>query len=429
MLQEMKVVNGTVSKLVMVVLVLLVTPVVVSQEWSRFRGPNGSGVSPSADLPAKWKPGDYSWKQSLPGRGHSSPVLWGNRLCLTSGKEETGQRFVTCLESRTGKVLWQRAFAAEPHRKHNLNSYASATPVVDGQHLYVSWGTPEKVTMLALNHQGKTVWQRDLGPYQGGHGYGVSPVRTGKVLVLPNDQAGKSSLIGLDAVTGRTLWDIQRESKSAYATPCVFQGADGAKELIFTNWEQGITAIDPQTGKVNWAADVFDKSHVESSIGSPVLAGNLVLGVCGWLGHGNEVVAVRPPVDRTGKAAVAYRITRGAPLCTTPLVRDELLFLWSDNGIVSCADSATGKLYWTKRIGKMFYASPICVGKRIYNVDVDGTVVVLAASKQYELLSRNDLGEASHSTPAVAEGVIYFRTLSQVLALGQGPARAPVGNK
>ena len=421
--------NRRAGKLVVVVLMLLVNPVLVGQEWSRFRGPNGSGISPAADLPEKWKPSDYHWKQSLPGRGHSSPVLWGNRLFLTSGKEETGQRFVTCLESRTGKVLWQRVFAAEPHRKHNLNSYASATPVVDGQRLYVSWGTPEKVTMLALNHQGKTVWQRDLGPYQGGHGYGVSPVRTGKVLVLPNDQAGKSSLIGLDAVSGRTLWDIQRESKSAYATPCVFQGADGAKELIFTNWEQGITAIDPQTGKVNWAADVFDKSHVESSIGSPVLAGNLVLGVCGWLGHGNEVVAVRPPVDRTGKAAVAYRITRGAPLCTTPLVRDELLFLWSDNGIVSCADSATGKLYWTKRIGKMFYASPICVGKRIYNVDVDGTVVVLAASKQYELLSRNDLGEASHSTPAVAGGVIYFRTLSQVLALGQGPARSPVGNK
>ncbi|MFP6619513.1 MAG: PQQ-binding-like beta-propeller repeat protein [Pirellulaceae bacterium] len=416
--------NRRAGKLVVVALVLLVNPVLVGQEWSRFRGPNGSGISPAADLPATWKPSDYHWKQPLPGRGHSSPVLWGTRLFLVSGEEATGQRFVTCLDGRSGKMLWQRVFAAETHRTHKLNNYAAATPVVDGQRLYVSWGTPEKVSVLALNHQGKTLWQRDLGPYPGGHGYGVSPIRTGKVLVLPNDQAGKSNLIALDSETGKTAWKIQRESKSAYATPCVRRSSDGTEELIFTNWEQGITAIDPETGKINWAADVFDKSHVESSIGSPVVAGNLVLGVCGWLGHGNEVVAVRPPAGHVSKATVAYRITRGAPLCTTPLVRDDLLFLWSDNGIVSCADSTTGEMYWTKRIGKMFYASPICIGKQIYNVDVDGTVVVLAASKEYQLLGRNDLGEASHSTPAVAGGGIYFRTLSQVFCLaGEGFAR------
>ena len=415
--------NRRVGKLVMVMLLVL-TPDVAGQEWSRFRGPNGSGISPATDPPAKWKSSDYHWKQPLPGRGHSSPVLWGTRLFLVSGEEATGQRFVTCLDGRSGKILWQRVFAAETHRTHKLNNYASATPVVDGQRLYVSWGTPEKVSVLALNHQGKTLWQRDLGPYPGGHGYGVSPIRTGKVLVLPNDQAGKSSLLALDSETGKIAWKIQRESKSAYATPCVRRSSDGTDELIFTNWEQGITAIDPETGKINWAADVFDKSHVESSIGSPVVAGNLVLGVCGWLGHGNEVVAVRPPAGHVGKATVAYRITRGAPLCTTPLVRDDLLFLWSDNGIVSCADSTTGEMYWTRRIGKMFYASPICIGKQIYNVNVDGTVVVLAASKEYQLLGRNDLGEASHSTPAVAGGGIYFRTLSQVFCLaGEGFGR------
>ena len=201
--------------------------------------------------------------------------------------------------------------------------------------------------------------------------------------------------------------------------------ADGSEELVFTSWEQGITGIDPQTGKTNWAADVFDKSHVESSIGSPVIAGDLVLGVCGWLGHGNEVVAVRPSADGSGKSNQVYRITRGAPLCTTPLVQGELLFLWSDNGIVSCADSATGKIHWTKRIGKMFYASPVCVGKRIYNIDVNGTVVVLAASQQYQLLGRTDLGEASHSTPAIVDGVMYLRTLSHVYALGQAAASKP----
>ncbi len=398
---------------------------VAGQEWERFRGPNGSGFSAATSIPAQWTDEDYNWKRALPGAGHSSPVLWGRRLFVTSGDEANGVRFVLCLDAQTGEQLWQRTFPAEQHRKHKLNSYASATPVVDQQRLYVCWGTPQRLTVLALDHQGRSQWQRDLGPYQGGHGFGVSPIRSGNLLVLPDDQAGKSSLIALNCETGKTVWRIERESKSAYATPCLYRGENGREELIFTNWEQGITGIDPQTGKINWAADVFDKSHVESSIGSPVIAGKLVLGVCGWLGHGNEVVAVRPPAAGTAKSTVAYRITRGAPLCTTPLVRGKLVFLWSDNGIVTCADSTSGKIHWTKRIGKMFYASPVCVGARIYNVDVNGTVVVLAAAKQYRLLGRNDLGEPTHSTLAVAGGVMYLRTTSHIFSLGGNDSRDP----
>ena len=407
-----------------VLMVLMASPC-CGQQWERFRGPNGSGVSSAAAIPAQWTAADYNWKVKLPGVGHSSPVLWGEKLFLTSGDEATGQRFVISLDAQTGKQNWQRTFQAEQHRKHQLNSYASATPVVDARRVYVCWGTPEQVLVMALDHQGRTLWQQDLGPYRGGHGFGVSPIRTGNLLVLPDDQSGQSSLIAIDCATGKIAWRINRDSKSAYATPCLYQRSDGGEELIFTSWEQGITGVDPRTGKTNWAADVFDKSHVESSIGSPVVAGNLVLGVCGWLGHGNEVVAVRPPTDALGESSKVYRITRGAPLCTTPLVHGNLLFLWSDNGIVSCADSATGKVHWTKRIGKMFYASPVCTGKRVYNVDVDGTVVVLAASKEYQLLGRNDLGEASHSTPAIANGVMYLRTVSHVFSLGQPAASKP----
>ena len=388
-----------------------------AQEWSRFRGRNGAGVSSGVGFPGQWTDADYRWKQRLPGKGHSSPVLWGRRLFVTSGDEKTGRRFVICLDAVTGTQRWQRDFPADSHRKHQLNSYASSTPVVDRERLYVSWGTPSEVTVVALDHQGKTVWQRSLGAYQGGHGYGVSPIRVGGLLVLADDQAGNSRLMALNCMTGQTVWLVERESKSAYATPCLLPSAGGSEALIFTNWEQGIVAVDSGTGKTQWAADVFDKSHVESSIGSPVMVGDLVLGTCGWLGHGNEVVAVRPP-DRPGTPpTLVYRITRGAPLCTTPLAYEGLLFLWSDNGIVTCADAQSGKVHWTKRIGNTFYASPVCVDKRIYNVDVDGTVVVLAASRQYQLLGRNDLGEASHSTPAVAGGGVYFRTLSQIFCL------------
>ena len=203
---------------VMGVAILLATAV-HGQQWERFRGPNGSGVSSAGTIPAQWTAEDYNWQTELPGVGHSSPVLWGRKLFLTSGDEATGRRFVLCLDSQTGKQLWQRAFEAPQHRKHQLNSYASATPVVDAQRVYVCWGTPQQVMVMALDQQGRTLWQRDLGPYQGGHGFGVSPIRTANLLVLPNDQAGQSSLIALDCQTGKTVWRIKRESKSAYATP------------------------------------------------------------------------------------------------------------------------------------------------------------------------------------------------------------------
>lgn len=156
----------------------------------------------------------------------------------------------------------------------------------------------------------------------------------------------------------------------------------------------------------------------ESTIGSPVLAGDLVLGMSGWLAVRQEVIAVRQVLD-AGRATAehVYTIDRGAPLCTTPLVVGPLLFLWDDDGIVTCADSQTGKVHWRKRVGGNFYASPIVAGKRVYNVSADGEVIVLAADEQYALLARNPLGESSHSTPAVAGGVMYLRTFSHLYSI------------
>src|SRR5262249_16944465 len=151
----------------------------------------------------------------------------------------------------------------------------------------------------------------------------------------------------------------------------------------------------------------------ETSIGSPILAGTaetpLVLGMSGWLGVRQEIIAVRPPV-KGGKPEVVYTIDRSVPLSTTPLVQDDLLFLWSDGGVVSCADAGTGKLHWRERVPGSFYASPVCAGDRLYGVSRAGDVVVLAAAKEYQLLARNPLGEGSHSTPAIAGGRMYLRT-------------------
>ena len=143
-----------------------------------------------------------------------------------------------------------------------------------------------------------------------------------------------------------------------------------------------------------------------------------MIGVCGWLGYGNEIIAVRPPENNTAKPEVVWRMTGGVPLCTTPVVKDDLIFLWSDNGIVTCADVTTANVHWRKRAGGAYFSSPICVGDHIYNCSTDGEMVVLAASKDYKLVARIDLGEPSHATPAVADGVMYIRTFSQLFALG-----------
>lgn len=389
-----------------------------AQAWTRFRGPNGSGSSADTTIPVRWGEKDHLWKATLPGVGHSSPVLWSERLFLTSGDEKTGTRILQCLRTSDGSSVWERAFAGRPHRKHADNSFASATPAVDGRRVYVCWGGPGEYLVVALDHEGNEVWRTDLGPYQSGHGFGVSPIVHDDLLIVPNDQDGTSTLLALDSATGKERWRVPRKGKTSYATPCIYQPEGRPAELIFTSWEHGITGIDPKTGRVNWEHDVFSKGHVESPIGSPIVSGDLVFGSCGWLGVKKEVVAVRPSGGEPAKPL--YRIDRSAPLVLTPLLKDDLLFLWADEGMVTCADARTGEVHWRQRVPGTYYGSPVCAGKHLYCMSRDGEVVVLAAAKQFELVARNPLGEASHSTPAVAGGRMYLRTFTHLICVGEG---------
>jgi outer membrane protein assembly factor BamB len=387
------------------------------QDWTRFRGPNGSGIG-KADLPARWTDKDITWKASLPGVGHSSPVLWGDRLFLTSGEEATGKRIVIGLRASDGSQRWLREIPGQRHRKHADNSFASATPAVDDRHVYTYWGTPTETIVLALDHDGKDVWRADLGPFKGGHGFGASPIVYDDLVIVPNDQDGQSSLVALDRATGKVRWQVPRKSRTTYTTPCVFQPPGRPAELIFTNYEHGISSINPKTGKPNWESDIFSKGHIETSISSPVVAGDLVIGTSGWLGVKKEVIAVRPDRTDAGKPEVVYRIERGAPLVPSPLVKDDLLFLWNDDGMVTCANAATGEVLWRERVPGSYYGSPVCAGRHLYCISREGDVLVLAAAKRFEQLARIPLGEGSHSTPAIAGGRMYLRSFTQLIAIG-----------
>jgi outer membrane protein assembly factor BamB len=366
-------------------------------------------------LPEDWQAAT-AWQVELPGAGHSCPVVRDDTVFVVSGDEAAGTRYLQALSASDGRELWRREYPGAAAGKHQLNSYASATPVVDAQHVFVCWGTPEEYLVLALTHAGQEVWRRDLGGYDAGHGFGASPILHGDTLIVCREHSGDSAVVAFDCATGDERWRAPRPAEVVYATPCVRSGAAG-DELILVSYQRGIAALDLDTGRENWQLDVFDKGHVEATIGSPVLAGDLVLGMSGWLGVRQEAIAVRPPATADGQAEQVWTFDRGAPLCTTPVVRDDLVFLWSDEGIVSCLDSQTGRRHWQKRVGGTYYGSAICVGESLLALSADGEAVVLSAGRQFHEIARHDLGQGSHSTPAVAGDKLFVRTFQRLLAV------------
>jgi outer membrane protein assembly factor BamB len=386
-----------------------------AQEWTRFRGPNGSGVSQAKTIPTTWTDKDFNWKLPLPGAGHSSPVLWGDKIFLTTGDDQTKQVSVYCVSADGGRVLWQKSFPFMPYHKNDRNTFASASPAVDQHRVYVCWTSPAHYTLMALTHDGQPVWEKDLGPFASQHGGGTSPIVYQDKVILGNEQDGESFLIAVDAVTGKARWQAPRTTKEAvYSTPCVYEPKDGPPALIFTSESQGVSAIDPDNGNVLWElADVFDKRVVSS----PVVAAGLIVGACGSGGGGNYLIAVRPG-SPTKKPEVAYTIRKSAPYVPTSVCVGDRLFLWSDSGIVSCVQAASGEVKWQERVGGNYFSSPLWVDGRLFCVSTKGEVVVVEASDQFQVLARNPLGEVTHSTPAVAGGRMYIHTTKSLISVG-----------
>ena len=272
----------------------IVSPIanIAAQEWTRFRGPNGSGISSATGIPITWRDEDYNWQVDLPIRGSSSPVLWGKRIFLTGDNAEKDTRSILCVDAETGGILWQKDYTFTSHHLHRDNDFASATPCVDQDGVIVVWSTPEQVLMIALDLEGKEQWRRDLGPFRGLHGSASSPIIADGLVVLANDQmdpkrfsfylpedtdmnSGKSFLIALDRKTGVTRWKVDRKSELAgYATPCIRRVSDRA-EAMFTSTAHGITAVDLQSGKISWE---IDQLWDDRTVSSPQLHGEMVFG-------------------------------------------------------------------------------------------------------------------------------------------------------
>lgn len=401
---------------------LVATDDVGAQEWTRFRGPDGTGVVEAPSIPVEFDESNYQWNVELPGTGHSSPVLWGEKIFLTCTTKEDETRSVVCLDATDGKILWEVEEPYERFRSHGFNSFASSTPAVDAERVYVSWISGETFIVFALDHQGNKVWRRSMGDFKAMFGSGASPIVLDGVVIVDNDHAGQTCfLIGLDAVTGETRWKLPRRTGLAsYVAPAVYRENGRAVEVIFAGTAHGITAVDPVSGEVLWEVDGL---FTLKSVASPVIAGQLVFASGGKGSGGVESGVVRRGDKAKGQEAeLVYELRSGRgsglPYVPTPVVYNDLLYLWSDAGTVACIEPASGREIWVQETGGQFFASPICVNGLLYNVSKKGQVFVIEAAREYKLAAVNELPEGSYATPAVANGRLYVRTFNRLICVG-----------
>ncbi len=388
--------------------------------WPRFRGPNGKGEVDGVEFPLPWKAEDYRWQVNLPGIGHSSPVVMGEKVFVTSGLPESGTQILLAFQAQDGKLLWDRRYPGKIHRIHQFNSYASSTPALDNRRVFWAWAVPEALVLVALDQStGQELWRRQLGPFVSEHGFGSSPVVVGDTVILANEQDGESFIVALSAETGEIRWQTPRRTvKTAYSTPCVFQPQNGPAQLLLTSWAHGVCSFDLQSGNPLWEIPVFRYRVVSS----PCVVGGFIIASCGEGGAGRQLVIVRPPESQEEVPEVTFQLSQDIPYVPTVVGYRNLAFLWSDRGVVTCVDVKSSKVLWKERLGGYYFASPIRIGERILNISRQGEVVVVRAKEEFELLARFAIEEGTHATPAVAGDTLFIRTFSRLAAL---PGRVP----
>ncbi|WP_254508456.1 outer membrane protein assembly factor BamB family protein [Anatilimnocola floriformis] len=393
-----------------------------AQEWTRFRGPNGTGVSEAKTIPDSWTEKDCNWVAKLPGIGHSSPVVWKDKIFLLSADGKTAMRHVLCLSTVDGKIVWQKDYPGVPHHLHARSSFASCTPCVDESQVYFAWSDPQHTYFKAFDHAGNEKWSLDLGAWVSQHGFGQSPIVYNDMVIITcsqenSKQAGvpeptESFVLAVDKATGKKRWrkDCKIDTAS-YSVPTVRKNENGADELVMASTGEGLFGVDPATGNTNWSQKVFKMR----TISCPQVVSGLIFGTTGSGGGGNTVVALRPGPE----PEVVYEVTKEAPYVPTPVALGNLMFLWSDKGIVTCINADDGSKVWQKRIGGVGNSgSPIRVADKVICVDEAGVVVVIAASAEFKELAKIDLKEECRSTPAVSDGRMYIRTISKLYSVG-----------
>ena len=394
----------------------LLAAAAAAQDWPQFRGPTGQGISDDPNVPFVWSATEQlAWKQPIPGRGWSSPVVAGDRVWLTTAVT-TGNAAalrLLALDFATGREALSVDVATldrDGFSANAKNSEATPTPIVSGDRVFVHFGA---TATAAVSTGGRILWKTRL-PHVNQHGQGSSPALVGDLLVINCDGFDDAYVVALEAATGRTRWRRSRRApfSQAYSTPLEILA--GASPQIVTVGASYTTALDPATGRELWR--VFYRDGF-SNVPRPVFAHGLVFITTGF--QQPSLIAVRP--DGAGdvtKTHVAWSTSRAVPLTPSPIVVGDTLYMVSDIGIASALDARTGELRWVQRLGGNYAASPVAAGGRIYFVSEEGVTTVIAAGPEFRVVARNMLDEVVLASPAIARGSIVLRSDRHVYRIG-----------
>jgi outer membrane protein assembly factor BamB len=402
--------------------------------WHQWRGPLATGMAPKGDPPVKWdEKTNVRWKVAIPGKGSSTPIVWGDRVfVLTAIKiDRTAEpealpkvdakferktepprnyyRFVVlCLDRGTGKVLWERTAAERvPHEGHHpSHSYAAGSPVTDGERVYACFGS---FGVYCYDFAGKPLWQRDLGRLISRLGWGEAstPALRGDALVLNWDNEADSFLIRLDAKTGKTRWKVPRTEPTTWSTPLIVEHKGGAQVVM--NGMNKARGYDLATGKVLWEVGPLTINPIPS----PVSAGGVVYCMSGYRGSVAYAVPLDARGDLTGTDKTLWKAAKGTPYVPSPLlVGDRLYFTSMNTPLMTCLDTRTGKpLIDRVRLPALedLYASPAGAAGRLYFVGRDGTTVVLRRADKLEVLGVNRLDDPIDASPVIVGRQLFLR--------------------
>lgn len=402
---------------IVLVLTLLVSPGAQAENWPQWRGPRGDGTSSEIDIPTRWDGqtgAGIAWKVAVPGTGHSSPIVYGDHLFVTTCLIDSQRRELLCFDATAGKLRWQRTVIDAPlEKKHKLNSFASGTPAADGELVFVTFlettdegdggATPGNIVVAAYDFGGQLRWKVRPGGFSSVHGFCSSPVLFEGLVIVNGDHDGDSYIVALDRETGKTVWKSPRAHQTrSYVTPLIRE-IDGQPHLVFSGSQQ-VTSLNPRDGSTWWtvagpteqfvASMVFDGDKFYMSAGFPT---HHVLGI--RAGGRGDVTDTH----------VAWHSTVAKSYVPSPVVVDRYLFVADDRGIANCFDTQSGERLWRERMGRHYSASLVTAGGLVYFMDDDGICKLVRPGDEIDLAAENPLGQPCYASPAIADGKIYIR--------------------
>lgn len=387
-----------------------------AQNWPGFRGPNGDGTSIETNLPIRWdSETNVVWKSPVPGIGHSSPIIWDDKLFITSALPETQEKLLLCYDVKSGRLLWKKTVLKSTfENKHSHNSYASGTPATDGSLIYLSFLDGQYVVVAAYDFSGNLVWVQKPGTFSSPHGYSCSPAIFEDKVFINGSSQGDPFVAALSKTDGQIIWKETHENPThSYSTP-IFREMAGKMQMIFLGNEE-IVSFNPEDGSRYW----FVKGPSIDYCASPVYneKNNVLLISSAW--PQRYLLAIKP--DGAGdvtKSHVVWQNREGAYYVPSPVCTEDYLFSTMTNGRVHCTEIATGKILWVEDMGRQ-YSSPVLADGLVYMPNDEGVITVIKPGATFEAISRNPIGERMNASPAISKGKIYLRGNKHLFCIGK----------